>query len=311
MARKLRLEFPGAVYHVLNRGNYRRDLFLSAGEAQAFVATLAEAVQRHGWILHAYVVMRNHYHLALETPEPNLVTGMHWLQSTFATRFNRLRQERGHLFQGRYQALLIEDDAALARVVDYIHLNPVRAGIVEAAQVAAFRWSSLGAFTRGNPFAGLSAQTWLQHHGLEPNRTGWQHYLDHLAALAGDAAQQERLGFARMSSGWAIGTNGWRKALAKEHAAMVLHQGLPAKELRALREVKWEEAVVRELAAAKRDDTALRHDKKFAAWKVALAAKLRSHGVPSNWLAKRLHLGSPDSTRVYLSKAIRNISGKN
>jgi REP element-mobilizing transposase RayT len=116
MARKLRFEFEGALYHVINRGNYRRDLFETPATAKAFEATLDEACELHGWKLHAYVVMRNHYHLALETPQPNLVAGMHWLQSTFATRFNRFRSERGHLFQGRYQSLLIEDWTALARV---------------------------------------------------------------------------------------------------------------------------------------------------------------------------------------------------
>lgn len=84
----------------------------SPGEAQAFLVPVKEVKQLMGWRMHAYVLMRNHYHLALETPEPNLVEGMHWLQSTWATCFNRFRQERGHLFQGRYQALLIQDTEA-------------------------------------------------------------------------------------------------------------------------------------------------------------------------------------------------------
>ena len=92
--------------------------------------SLDEACRRHRWRVHAYVVMRNHFHLALETPAPNLTVGMHWLLGTFANRFNRFRDERGHLFQGRYQAQLIEDASALGRVVDYSHLNPVRAGLV-------------------------------------------------------------------------------------------------------------------------------------------------------------------------------------
>lgn len=305
MARRLRLEFSHAVYHILNRGNYRRDLFLSAGEAQAFVSALEEAVACQGWVLHAYVIMRNHYHLALETPDPNLVSGMHWLQSTFATRFNRFRRERGHLFQGRYQALVIEDQAALARVVDYIHLNPVRVGLVEAGQVAAFRWSSLGRLIRGRAFPGMTGEFWLAHHGLKPNASGWKAYQDHLVALAADPAQQDKLEFSRMSSGWAIGTHGWRQAIAKEHAAKALNPGLPAGELKALRATLWEKAVARELTAAGKDDAALARERKFAPWKVKLAAKLRTEGIPSKWLAQRLHLGSPDSARVYLSKMAR------
>jgi REP element-mobilizing transposase RayT len=102
MARKLRQEYPGACYHVINRGNYRTDIFQTEGARAAFETCLFEACEKSGWALHAYVIMRNHYHLALETPQANLVTGMQWLQATYANRFNRLRGERGHLFQGRY-----------------------------------------------------------------------------------------------------------------------------------------------------------------------------------------------------------------
>lgn len=307
MARKLRLEFPGAVYHVLNRGNYRRDLFLSAGEAQAFVWTLEEAVERHGWVLHAYVVMRNHYHLAVETPEPNLVAGMHWLQSTFATRFNRLRQERGHLFQGRYQALVVENATALGRVVDYIHLNPVRAGIVSIEQLAAFRWCSLGRLIKATGCKGLTAERWLEQHGLRPGKAGWSAYLGHLAQLAGDTEQQRALGFAEMSKGWAIGTHGWRRALAKEHAAKALSQGLPAAELQALREAKWEGLVNDELAAIRRTETDITAAKKLAEWKIGLAVNLRKSGVPMSWITSRLALGNPGSARVYLSRATKRL----
>ena len=88
----------GAVYHVLNRGNYRGDLFETAGAAEACVSCLGEACERMGWRVHGYCLMRNHYHLALETPRGNLVSGVHWLQSTFGNRFNRYRGERGRAF---------------------------------------------------------------------------------------------------------------------------------------------------------------------------------------------------------------------
>ncbi len=97
----MRIQFKGALYHVINQGNYRCDVFGSGGKA--FEAVLKEAVTMFGWVLHADVLMRNHFHLSVETPQPNLVEGMHWLQCTFATRFNRYRGERGHLFQGRYK----------------------------------------------------------------------------------------------------------------------------------------------------------------------------------------------------------------
>src|SRR3972149_1451895 len=142
MARKVRLEFPGAIYHVINRGNYRAWVFKEEGARQAFVACLFEACEKCGWVLHAFVIMGNHFHLAVETPAGNLVAGMQWLQSTFANRFNKLRGERGHLFQGRYKALLVEEGEALGQVCHYIHLNPVRAGVTPMERLTGYRASS-------------------------------------------------------------------------------------------------------------------------------------------------------------------------
>lgn len=101
-----------------------------------------EACWKSKWVLHAFVVMRNHYHLIVETPDANLVNGMHWLQATFATRFNRLRKESGHLFQGRYKALVIEPGDAMGQICHYVHLNPVRAGIVPTERLSEYRHSS-------------------------------------------------------------------------------------------------------------------------------------------------------------------------
>src|ERR1035437_3443927 len=140
MSRKLRLEYPGACYHVINRGNYRTAIFKTEGAQAAFEACLFEACAKSNWVLHAFVVMSNHYHLALETPDGNLVVGMQWLQATFANRFNKLRGERGHLFQGRYKALLVEAGGPLGQVCHYLHLNPVRAGIVLPAELKTYRY---------------------------------------------------------------------------------------------------------------------------------------------------------------------------
>ena len=142
MARKLRVEYAGACYHVINRGNYRSDIFAARG-AESFQRCLVEAAERFGWRLHAFVIMRNHFHLAVETPEPNLSEGMKWLQCTWAIRFNRFRGEVGHPFQGRYKGIHVERGTSLARVANYIHLNPICAGLVPVERVADYRWSSL------------------------------------------------------------------------------------------------------------------------------------------------------------------------
>ncbi len=303
MARKLRIEFEGAIYHVLNRGNYRRDLFTNAGEAQAFIGALREAVKLYGWRLHAYVVMRNHYHLALQTPEPNLKDGMHWLQSTFATRFNRLHGERGHLFQGRYQALLVENDASLGRLVNYIHLNPVRAGIISAEQVAVFRWSSLRALVGGERFAGLEAGAWLRAAGLTDDTEGWTTYVQRLRELAGRPEEQERLGFGAMSRGWAIGTEAWRRAVAKDHSSLALTPGLSANEARALREARWQTTLADALVTAGRSPDDLRTSNRSAPWKLELALAVRETcGASLAWLGVNMNLGSADAARSLLSR---------
>ena len=116
MVRKLRLEYPSAIYHVINRGNDRAAVFQSEGARTVFETCLAETCEKSKWVVHAWCVMSNQYHLALETPDGNLVAGMQWMQATFANRFNRDRGENGHLFQGRYKALVVEDGDPLGQL---------------------------------------------------------------------------------------------------------------------------------------------------------------------------------------------------
>ena len=292
----------GGIYHVINRGNYRRDLFVTPGEGQAFLETLREAKDLMGWRVHAYVLMRNHYHIALETPEPNLVEGMHWLQSTWSTRFNRFRQERGHLFQGRYQALLVEDGAGLARVVDYIHLNPVRAKIVLPAQLAAYRWSSLAGIVKATGWT--DDRGWRGIDRFGPDAEGRKAYAAYLVEVGEDEASWERLGLKGLAEGWAIGTSGWRQALAKAHGHRSLSHGMAAAEVRELREGAWEAALSGALMRAGRAETELATKPRRAAWKLAVAQQVRNEtGAPIAWLARRMLLGTPATLRSYLCRA--------
>ena len=301
MARKLRIQFPGAIYHVVNRGNYRRDLFLSAGEAKAFLETVREASELMGWRVHAYVLMRNHYHLAIETPEPNLVEGMHWLQSTWATRFNRFRQERGHLFQGRYQSLLIEDAAALARVVDYIHLNPARAKIVPPENVRQFRWSSLPGIVRGDGWT--DDRGWRADDRFGRGEAARKRYEQALIDLGRDESRWESLGLKNLSVGWAIGSAGWRQMMAKQHRQLALEPGLEFAQVREMRERVWEQATLAALSSARRAEADLVTKPLKQSWKLAVASRVRSEcGAPWAWLAARLHLGTPVALRSYVCR---------
>ena len=149
MARKPRIEFAGAVYHVRNRGNYRGDLFATAGAALAFVTCRGEACERMLWHVHADCLVRNHDHLALQKPRGNLVAGVYWLQRTLGNRFNRYRGELGRESQGRSQAIVVEPSVHLACLVGDIDLNAVWARLVELEQWEPFRWSSYRAFGPG------------------------------------------------------------------------------------------------------------------------------------------------------------------
>ena len=133
MARPLRIEYPGAIYHVLSRGDRREAIFRTEADRKLFLDLLDQTCRRTGWQIHAYCLMDNHFHLVVETPRSNLSAGMQWLLGSYTQRFNRRHRLWGHLFGGRYKALLVDGrpgGAYLRRVCDYVHLNPVRAGML-------------------------------------------------------------------------------------------------------------------------------------------------------------------------------------
>lgn len=143
MARPLRIEFPGALYHVTSRGNARAPIFMGDPDRRSFLRILGEVVERSRWLCHAYCLMPNHYHLLVETPEANLSRGMRQINGVYTQRFNRAHDRVGHLLQGRFGAVLVERDTHLLELARYVVLNPVRAGL--AAQAESYRWSSLPA----------------------------------------------------------------------------------------------------------------------------------------------------------------------
>lgn len=144
MPRPLRVQYPGAVYHLMNRGDRREPIFRDDRDRRMFLRTLREACEKTGWQIHSYCLMVNHFHLVAETPRGNLIEGMRWLLGTYTGRFNRRHQECGHLFGGRYKSLIIDERSPdyLRTACDYVHLNPARAGLVPKEQrLATFRWS--------------------------------------------------------------------------------------------------------------------------------------------------------------------------
>jgi putative transposase len=140
MARPLRIEYEGAVYHITSRGNAREKIFLADDDRVEFLNVLAEVVSRFGWICHAYCLMSNHYHLLVETPLPNLSKGMQLLNGVYTQRFNRATKRTGHVFQGRFKAILVEKESHLLELARYVVLNPVHSKIVRSAKD--WPWSS-------------------------------------------------------------------------------------------------------------------------------------------------------------------------
>lgn len=140
MARPLRIELSGGLYHVTSRGDGREDIYFSDADRRAWLALLGQVCGRFNWVCHAYCLMSNHYHLAIETPEGHLAQGMRQLNGVYTQRVNRTHGRVGHVFQGRYKAILVEKDSHLLALARYVVLNPVRAGMV--GDVGDWPWSS-------------------------------------------------------------------------------------------------------------------------------------------------------------------------
>ena len=174
----------GTIYHVMSRGNHSEGVFRTDADRECFLSTLGEVCERTGWRVHAYVLMANHYHLLLETPEPNLVVGMQWLQGTYTKRFNAAHRVWGHLFSGRYKAIPVDPspDYFLA-VADYIHLNPVRVKgyDFEAEKLLDYAWSSYPGYVSPAKRPGwLCVERVMGELGLEDSRSGRMRLARHM-----------------------------------------------------------------------------------------------------------------------------------
>jgi putative transposase len=140
MTRPLRIEYPGAVYHVTSRGNARNKIFSDDQDREIFLSILGAVVKRYNWLCHAYCLMDNHYHFMIETPDANLSIGMRQLNGIYTQKYNRRHHKPGHIFQGRFKAILVQKENYLLELCRYVVLNPVRAGVVKKPE--AWRWSS-------------------------------------------------------------------------------------------------------------------------------------------------------------------------
>lgn len=307
MARIPRVQFPGAIYHVMNRGNLRDRIFGTPEAAAAFIDCLWEACRQTQWKVYAYCVMRNHYHLAIETPEGNLVEGVHWLQSAFSNRFNRFRKQSGRAFQGRYKAILVEPGIHLLHLTCYLHLNPVQENLVPIEQLADFRWSSYRAYRRMDKASrppALKPQPWLSElGGAGDDPEGWQTYHSYLERLMNESKLRADAGFDRIGRGWLFGSKTFRRQRCLDLQEQNAAKDWGGTELAEVARTKWEGALHSGARLLGRNLESAQLEPKSADWKVALAAWLRSHTTVSNrWLSERLHMGDPDGVSRYCSE---------
>ncbi len=308
MARQPRFEAAGAVYHVMARGDGGRNIFDTDEDRNSFITILSKACERSSWRVHAYVVMGNHFHLLLETPKPNLVDGMRWLMGVFALGWNRRRNRRGHVFQGRYKSVVVSSenrsDGYFRTLADYIHLNPVRIAWVggdTGRKLASYEWSSFTAY------AGCKRPKWLvtkrvtEEFGLMPGRRGERSYSRYLEARALDregAENDESL--KELRRGWCLGTEGFKKSLLAKMDKM-LQKGRKVEsysgEVIALHDIEQAEGIVTmALSALALEDSseALGALKCSCDEKVMIAGIIRRRtGVKVRWIAERLVMGHP------------------
>ena len=228
MARPLRIEYPGAFYHVTSRGNEKKDIFKTVADREKFLFYLASACARYGAEIHAYCLMTNHYHLMLETPFGNLSLAMKYINSSYTTYFNIKSKRVGHLLQGRYKAILVEADAYAAELSRYIHLNPVRAGMVKSPEE--YPWSSCRFYTEGGEPLWLTTRFILGYFGTEvpESRRKYRSYINEKIGVENYSPLMEVVASTILGS----------EDFVREIREKMLHDRSPDRELPALRELK-------------------------------------------------------------------------
>jgi len=305
MARQIRIEYAGAFYHVMSRGNNGDKIFFGEKGHESFLKVLNETCQRTGWIVHAYVLMSNHYHLLIETPEANLVAGMKWLQGTYTQRVNLWMKRKGHLFQGRYKAQLVNaepmDGRYFQTVADYIHLNPSRARMIGKGKkwetLKDYPWSSLPAYSRWK----TKRPRWLEvsrvlgTYSFKDNALGRESYLKYLEAKGAKTGGS----YHELERGWCLGDGDFKQKMLDKVETMVTKNKRESNSGSIQQDHSEGEAGKLMIEALERfgmDVKYLPEMSKSALEKKAIAALLSSKTLASTeWIAEQLHMGHRSS----------------
>jgi putative transposase len=295
MPRQLRIQYPGAIYHLMNRGDRREKIFKDDPDREGFLKTLAQACEKTGWQAHAYCLMSNHFHLVIETPQPNLVAGMKWLLGTYTIRFNRRHKEFGHVFSGRYKSLIVDGsgNGYLKSVCDYVHLNPVRAQLLRPRQpLQAYAWSSYGQYLQrpGQRAGWLRVDRLLGEWGIPKDSPAGR---KRFAQVMEHRRRQEdpKADWKAVERGWFLGNKDFRKELlAQMHQQRKDHYGPELREA----DLAHAEGVLQEqLLRRGWTEAELTRRRKGDAEKVEIACQLRARTTMTlKWIAQRLKMGA-------------------
>ena len=305
MARKLRVEYPGAIYHVMNRGDRREEIFKDDKDRERFLETLGEVCLKTGWQVHALCLMGNHFHLVVETPQGNLVAGMKWFLGTYTSRFNRRHKLFGHLFSGRYKALLVDGSGHgyLKTVCDYVHLNPARAKLLKPEErLRGYRWSSWPEYLKapGQRWAWLRADRLLGEYRIPQDSAAGRREL--ARAVEERRAAESGVEYKAIRRGWCLGEPAFKQELLEQMAGgFGGHHGGPERAESA--EAGAERWVGAELQRLGWDATELQRRRKGDPGKVRLARRLRRETTMTlAWIAARLAMGSASMVTHCLRK---------
>ena len=307
MARPLRFVYPGAIYHVMARGDGGKDIFLVDEDRLLFLHRLGIVCESHGWRVHAWVLMSNHFHLLLETPEPNLVSGMKLLLGSFGQGWNRRYQRRGHVFQGRYKSIPVTGERAsdpfhFRVVADYIHLNPARAGLAggDRAKLVAYQWSSLPAYQRGKGPEWLVMDRVVAAFELAREGRGRRAYVDYLEHRASkDGGILSEAAMSALRRGWYLGDGTFKDQLLSlvEKGSKALrktgsHHGTATREHGESEAEKLIRLSLEHLGLVETCDGKMAQSRKGDPRKVVIATLVKARTSVSNeWLAQRLEMG--------------------
>jgi len=304
VARKLRVEYPGAIYHLMNRGDRREPIFRDDEDRERFMATLGEACVKTGWEVHAWCLMGNHFHLVVEMPQGNLVAGMKWFLGTYTSRFNRRHQLFGHLFSGRYRALVVDGsgEGYLKAVCDYVHLNPARSGLLKAEEtLRGYRWSSWPEYLKppGKRWEWLRVDRLLGEYRIGKDSTAGRRVLEQ--ALEERRAAESGADYRAIRRGWCLGEESFRQELLERMSTRLgaEHYGPERLETQVQ---KAERIVLEELRRRQWGEEELANRAKGDLVKVKLAARLREETlVTVKWIAGRLRMGTASyaNNRLY------------